>query len=363
MIATVVAHSTTPQGKPLDISRPAGIVRRFKGANASAMSANLVCFPISEPIGASGFVDTINLHRCGLIEINGWSSDLSHESSIDAAVWVGEHQVACCGNSRSRRPDVAVALRCTDGQAFFGFHYRYWVNPREHDFVRVLEVEVKNVGRWRFEPEFPLKDSGFASLFLETSVMRKSHFFGVGNPNDEVSDEIFDLAVNLPEPLLDVGCGSGALVRRLRKNGRAAFGLELSEGRGGPPVGADVAAHVSRYDGVGSLPYEDKAFPSVICSEVLEHTRAPERFVAEISRVCSSHALFTVPDVGALPLTMSHLVAPRHLLERTHWWGFTETSLRGLLARHFARCQLFRLGRIELNGAVYFETLAVIAER
>ncbi len=48
--------------------------------------------------------------------------------------------------------------------------------------------------------------------------------------------------------------------------------------------------------------------------------------VAEIARVTRDRFLVTVPDMGVLPHLISAHVVPRHLLERTHRWGFTERS-------------------------------------
>jgi SAM-dependent methyltransferase len=82
--------------------------------------------------------------------------------------------------------------------------------------------------------------------------------------------------------VLDVGCGVGQVVRRLRDAGFAAHGVEVSE----PNVARARALGLdcSLYDG-RHLPFPDRHFASVGALNVLEHVEAPEDFVTELVRV------------------------------------------------------------------------------
>ena len=96
---------------------------------------------------------------------------------------------------------------------------------------------------------------------------------------------------HLDGPLLDVGCGS--------KPYRGLFPVERY-------VGLDIDSETARargvadafYDG-GRFPFEDAAFRSVLCNQVLEHVFHPEQFVQEIRRVLQPGGtlLLTVPFV------------------------------------------------------------------
>lgn len=105
------------------------------------------------------------------------------------------------------------------------------------------------------------------------------------------------LASTAPQTVLDAGCGEGFSVGYLaRKHPGVAFtGVDLSEG-----AVAYAQAHFGdrvRFE-VGSvfaLPFDDDAFDTVVCSEVLEHLDTPERAVAELKRVARRHVLITVP--------------------------------------------------------------------
>jgi len=98
-----------------------------------------------------------------------------------------------------------------------------------------------------------------------------------------------------PATLLDAGCGEGfatdSLARRLP--GVVATGVDVSAGA--------VAYARERFGGTyetGSLyalPYPDRAFDAVVCSEVLEHLDAPDRALAEVHRVARRVLVVTVP--------------------------------------------------------------------
>jgi len=98
--------------------------------------------------------------------------------------------------------------------------------------------------------------------------------------------------------VLDVGCGSGELLRALRSPGRRLCGVEM----------ADAAVRALEQQGIegravdletGRLPFADGEFEVVLCYDVLEHIFAPGRLVGEILRVLRPDgvALLCVPNV------------------------------------------------------------------
>lgn len=82
--------------------------------------------------------------------------------------------------------------------------------------------------------------------------------------------------------VLDVGCGAGQVVGRLRAAGFEAHGVDVSE----PNIARAVkhCPNCRMYDG-RHLPYPDAHFASVGALNVLEHVEEPEAFVAELVRV------------------------------------------------------------------------------
>lgn len=87
--------------------------------------------------------------------------------------------------------------------------------------------------------------------------------------------------------VLDVGCGSRPYESLFAGNGYAAIDVE-----GGGHKKDDKLP--DRYFDGTNIPYDDKSFDAVICTEVLEHSPEPERLVAEISRVLEHKGKFYV---------------------------------------------------------------------
>ncbi len=83
-------------------------------------------------------------------------------------------------------------------------------------------------------------------------------------------------------PVLDVGCGVGQVVSRLKASGFRAIGVDVSE----PNIRRARAAGLDcrLYDG-RRLPFPDRHFASAGALNVLEHVEEPEAFIAELVRV------------------------------------------------------------------------------
>jgi methionine biosynthesis protein MetW len=122
------------------------------------------------------------------------------------------------------------------------------------------------------------------------------------NPSVRGSPEVLSaIERRLPAngALLDVGCGDGA-----------AYGTALA-GKGVEYVGVDISApavaravdaglNVMQIEDAGRLPFEDEAFDSILCTEVLEHLFDPAGAVDEMARVLrpGGHLVVTVPNVA-----------------------------------------------------------------
>lgn len=133
-----------------------------------------------------------------------------------------------------------------------------------------------------------------------------------------------------PGKVLDIGCGRGLLLNKLRKRGWESLGTELS----------DEAATYAREklelpiftETLEELRFPDGEFDLVILWHVLEHVHSPRDLLAEVSRILKPGGLLlvAVPNFGSWEARWSgsgwfHLDVPRHL---TH---FTPRTLRGVL--------------------------------
>ncbi|MBI3441227.1 MAG: methyltransferase domain-containing protein [Proteobacteria bacterium] len=143
---------------------------------------------------------------------------------------------------------------------------------------------------------------------------------------------------------LDVGCSTGTVVEAARQLGLTAHGIDISS----------EAVNVAKKNYGGSASFETIAigelaargdmFDMVYTSEVIEHVRDPEGFIADIARVMNPGAVLylTAPDGGHFSLPgdfskWSQVCPPEHLTY------FTRRGIICLLQRHGLRAEGFQI--------------------
>ena len=144
--------------------------------------------------------------------------------------------------------------------------------------------------------------------------------------------------------VLDLGCGSGAIGRFLKeRDGEAAGaidGLTISAEE------AQLATHDYRRVEVANLEtakltelFAPHAYDAIVCADVLEHIRHPERVLAACRELLApdGRAFLSIPNAGYAGL-LAELMAgelryrPEGLLDETHLRFFTRRALMRLLA-------------------------------
>jgi len=160
--------------------------------------------------------------------------------------------------------------------------------------------------------------------------------------------------------VLDVGCGNGFITRHLRAEGRRVLGLDPS-----PEA-------LAQFDGQcvhgrsEDLPFEDRSFDVVVCTEVLEHLADDifTRTVEELARVAKESLVIGVPyrqdlrdgltrctACGTVYHTDLHqrtFNSPTDLLKR--FPGFVQNALALIGTRLEMRSRLFRALRYRIVG-------------
>jgi ubiquinone/menaquinone biosynthesis C-methylase UbiE len=135
----------------------------------------------------------------------------------------------------------------------------------------------------RYDPDAFITRSGAPVRWMEALRLRKTRVAL------QVTDQL---------DVLDVGCGSGNLLAILK--GRRTVGFDLSE-----QLLAKARQRLQKRSDVElvkgfaeSLPFPAGSFDRIICSEVLEHVREPEKVIAEIRRVAKPGAriVITLPN-------------------------------------------------------------------
>jgi SAM-dependent methyltransferase len=139
--------------------------------------------------------------------------------------------------------------------------------------------------------------------------------------------EIIGMIPTQVKTVLDVGCGDGRILKELSQKYAA--------------VGADYAAHSAREAGAwairassAALPFPDRSFDLVLCSEVLEHL--PEDMLhatlREIERVAKAYVLISVPYREKIRLLFLFCPACG---EEFHIWGHLRSYAKSDLKKLF----------------------------
>jgi len=113
--------------------------------------------------------------------------------------------------------------------------------------------------------------------------------------------------------LLDVGCGIRPYALIYDEVVDQSIGTEVAYS----PHGTAAADVICSAD---SLPFPDESFDTILCTEVLEHTRRPWLAIGELARVAcaGSHVIISVP-----------FIYPEHEAPNDYW-RFTVNGIRSL---------------------------------
>ena len=133
--------------------------------------------------------------------------------------------------------------------------------------------------------------------------------------------------------VLDVGCSSGYLARPLVARGCTVVGIEQD------PAAAEAAREICEEVIVGDveeleLPFAPASFDVVLCGDLVEHLRDPERLLARMRPLLrdDGRLVLTTPNVANWALRLGLLFGrwrytDRGLLDRTHVHLFTRQTL------------------------------------
>jgi 2-polyprenyl-3-methyl-5-hydroxy-6-metoxy-1,4-benzoquinol methylase len=141
------------------------------------------------------------------------------------------------------------------------------------------------------------------------------------------------------ERVLDIGCSSGYLARPLVARGCAVVGIERD------PAAAEEARSVCEevlVDDVETmeLPFEPASFDVVLCGDLVEHLRDPERLLSRLRPLLrpDGRLVLTTPNVANWTNRLGLLFGrwrytDRGILDRTHLHLFTRATLVETLER------------------------------
>lgn len=134
------------------------------------------------------------------------------------------------------------------------------------------------------------------------------------------------------ETVIDIGCGTGSILRFLIENGyENLHGLEISGYAIKRLAAAGIKMHYGR---LPRIPLADESFDAVIVSQVLEHVIRRKTFLGEVRRILKpkGKAFIFVPDNCLGPVDeLEHVVKfNAHSLRSELEQAFSITSLSSM---------------------------------
>jgi Methyltransferase domain len=312
-------------------------------------------FALGRPFGG-GVLDRVELDPCGILRVVGWSKTEFDPPKVPSLA-LDDENIPFLQHYRVARPDVVESVFGVPSPKL-GLVLEYLV-PESLALRRFecVSIVLNENARCSFKGPFEFVSPHYRGLFDAKQVYHRENIYGCGPPDTVVNPEKLALAKELRDPILDFGCGSGALVQELQALGLKAHGLELETKMIRESLRPGVNPSITLYDGQLPSPFPSGSFKSVFCSEVLEHIPEFEAAVRDIARLAAERATFTVPDISMIPVGFRHGVVPWHLLEGTHVNFFTQASLTRVLQPHFTRVEFSRSGVLKLNDTFFHVSL------
>jgi ubiquinone/menaquinone biosynthesis C-methylase UbiE len=139
-----------------------------------------------------------------------------------------------------------------------------------------------------------------------------------------------------PKPgdrVLDVGCGTGAGLRKLAPLVQRAVGVDLSPGmlERGRVLAAELPNVELREGDSEALPFADGEFTAVVCTTSLHHYPRPDVAIREMSRVLAPGGRVVIGDICADSAFIRVVDAFSRRFERGHVGFHRSAELEWLL--------------------------------
>lgn len=336
-----------PDARPFAALAPDVPATASGGTAPSAAFVNSApAFPASldTPTGASP-VDPL------CFQVQGWVWLATAQTEIAAVeVWAHDTQVGET-TALHARDDVSAALALpTTAQTAFDFFachptavfsqpFELHLRVRHRDGSRTAPLATRTVPT--IARDYRQADYG---ILLDPPTIALHHRINIYTSGPSLSSPSTELAALLrrhlgppPRRVIDVGCGMGSYGRGLLAAGYDWHGAEVKPGDCAEL--ARLGLPHRQVDG-RTLPFDDGAFDSALCIEVLEHIEEPHAFLAEVHRVAPRQLIVSVPNCELLSYLSPHLAVPWHMLEADHKNFFTRWSLASLLRQYYPQVEV-----------------------
>jgi SAM-dependent methyltransferase len=147
--------------------------------------------------------------------------------------------------------------------------------------------------------------------------------------------------------VLDVGCSTGFLARRLQARGATVVGLELDERAAAQARQFCEAVYVGDVETM-ELPLERGSFDAIVCGDFIEHLRDPSAFLIRIRPFLAPHGklVLSTPNIANWAIRLGLLFGRFRytewgILDQTHTHLFTRKTLDECLESAGYRVSVF----------------------
>jgi 2-polyprenyl-3-methyl-5-hydroxy-6-metoxy-1,4-benzoquinol methylase len=238
-----------------------------------------------------------------------------------------------------------------------------WLNP-----VPLEEDIGKAYAKYYTHGDTPMPRTWFAEVMRRRGLILRS----LANPVQAERESLFLMHLDNVKPgkLLDVGCGDGVRLARLRALGWDVCGQDVD------PVAVAYARETLGLEAnsgqLKDLPYPESSFDCVTLNHVIEHTHDPVGLLEESRRFLKTGGLLVVitPNVssfahkhfgrfwrGLEPPRHIHLFSPKTLATTAAKAGFTGIRVRTTVGN----AQIFAHGSLAVKngGTLPFTPLSM----
>ncbi len=167
------------------------------------------------------------------------------------------------------------------------------------------------------------------------------------NPRPHGSQEKLVALLGRPRRVLDVGCSTGYLARRIQSRGATVVGLEIDERAAEQARRFCEAVHVGDVETM-ELPFEPASFDGVVCGDIIEHLRDPQRFLSRLRPLLTpdGRLVLSTPNIANWSVRIGLLFGRFRytewgILDRAHTHLFTRKTLEECLEAAGYRMTVF----------------------
>lgn len=160
--------------------------------------------------------------------------------------------------------------------------------------------------------------------------------------------------------VLDLGCGDGSLLLKLREEGIKGEGIDISKSGIQSAKNKGLKAKIGRID--KKLPFGNKRFDFAICNVTLQMVMYPEILLSEMQRVAQKQ-IVSFPNFAVLPNRIDLFIngrMPRFMIPNYEW--YSTGHIHQLSIKDFQEVCLNRKLNIISKKYIYSEKLFFIPE-